>query len=287
VHARHGGCLIFEEAVMTTARQWEFAGRHGAVAARSWTRPEPRYLAVLVHGYGEHLGRYEHVARTLLGHGAVVCGVDHVGHGGSAGERVLIEDFEDVVADVHTLVVDSRDDHPGLPVVMIGHSMGGMIAARYAQLHGRDLTALVLSGPVLGRWEALEALLGLEEIPDIPIDPSTLSRDPAVGRAYAADPLVWHGPFKRPTILAFDRCIAAIDEHGPLGALPTLWVHGEDDRLVPLEGTRTGIEAIRGSDLTERIYPGARHEVFNETNSGEVLSDVTAFVDRVLPVPAR
>ncbi|SEG65940.1 Lysophospholipase, alpha-beta hydrolase superfamily [Thermomonospora echinospora] len=272
---------------MATVRQWEFAGRHGAVAAYSWTRPEPRYLAVLVHGYGEHLGRYGHVVRALLGHGAAVCGVDHTGHGESAGERVLIEDFEDVVADVHTLVADARADHPALPVVMIGHSMGGMIAARYAQLHGRDLAALVLSGPVLGRWAALEALLGLEEIPDVPIDPATLSRDPAVGEAYAADPLVWHGPFKPPTVRAFDRCIAAVNEHGSLGGLPTLWVHGEDDRLVPLEGTRGGIEAIRGADLTERVYPGARHEVFNETNAAEVLADVTAFVDRVLGAPAR
>jgi alpha-beta hydrolase superfamily lysophospholipase len=64
-------------------------------------------------------------------------------------------------------------------------------------------------------------------------------------------------------------------------------VHGEDDQLVPLEGTRVGIEAIGGSDLTERVYPGARHEVFNETNSKEVLADVTAFVDRVLRAPAH
>ncbi|MBA9006086.1 alpha/beta hydrolase [Thermomonospora cellulosilytica] len=272
---------------MVTPREWEFAGRNGAVAARSWPRPDPRYLAVLVHGYGEHLGRYDHVVRALADHGASVCGLDHVGHGRSAGERVLITDFEDVVADLHTLVTDARADAPGLPVVLIGHSMGGMIAARYAQLHRDELTALVLSGPVLGRWDALQMLLGLEEIPEIPIDPTTLSRDPAVGEAYAADPLVWHGPFKRPTLEALDRCIRTINEHGSLGDLPTLWVHGEDDQLVPPAGTRTGIEAIRGSDLTERIYPQARHEVFNETNSAEVLGDVTAFVDRVLRVPAR
>jgi len=267
---------------MAVARRWEFAGARGAITARTWPNPDPRYVAVLVHGYGEHLGRYDHVADALVRHGAVVCGPDHAGHGLSAGERVLIHDVADLVADVHTVAAAAREDHPGLPAVMIGHSMGGLIATRYAQLHGAELAALVLSGPVLGRWDALSRLLALDEIPDVPIDPDTLSRDPDVGKAYAEDPLVWHGPFKRPTLEALDAAIRAASAHGSLGALPTLWVHGEDDRLVPLDGTRTGIEAVRGSALTERIYPAARHEVFNETNRDEVLADVTAFIDRVL-----
>jgi alpha-beta hydrolase superfamily lysophospholipase len=281
------------EAPVGTASEWEFAGTRGAITARIWARPDPRYIAVLSHGYGEHIGRYEYVAGTLLRHGAVVCGPDHLGHGVSGGERVLIEDYEEVVADLHTVVRSARtglpqptdpDRPPGhdLPVVLIGHSMGGLIAARYAQLHGDELTALVLSGPVLGRWDALTALLAMDEIPDVPIDTETLSRDPEVGRAYTADPLVWHGPFKRPTVQALQDAVDRISAHGSLGALPTFWVHGSDDRLVPLEGTRTGIDAIRGDDLTERVYPGARHEVFNETNRDEILADVTAFIDRVL-----
>ncbi|MEW2359621.1 lysophospholipase [Spirillospora sp. NPDC029432] len=267
---------------MATARDWEFAGTRGAVNARVWTRPDPRYIAVLAHGYGEHLGRYEHVAAALLAHGAAVCGPDHLGHGKSGGERVLIEDVEDIVADLDAVVRSARSDHPDLPVVLIGHSMGGLIATRYAQVHADELTALVLSGPVLGRWDVLTELLALEEIPDTPIDTETLSRDPEVGAAYTADPLIWHGPFKRTTLKALQTSLDRINAHGSLGALPTLWVHGSDDRLVPLEGTRTGIRAVRGDDLTERIYPEARHEVFNETNRDEVLADVTAFIDRVL-----
>ncbi|MBO2462607.1 lysophospholipase [Actinomadura sp. LCR2-06] len=270
------------EVRVTTAREWEFAGTRGAVTARIWSDGAPRRIAVLAHGYGEHLGRYDHVADALVRHGATVCGPDHMGHGRSAGERVLIEDFEDVVADLHTVVESARGDHPGLPVVLIGHSMGGLIAARYAQVHGDVLTALVLSGPVLGRWFVTEELLPLDEMPDEPIDTATLSRDPAVGKAYTEDPLVWHGPFKKPTVRALDACIRRVNEHGSLGALPVLHVHGDDDRLVPLDGTLVGIEAIRGADLTQRIYPGARHEVFNETNRDEVLAEVTAFIDRVL-----
>ncbi|MFC6885499.1 MULTISPECIES: alpha/beta hydrolase [Actinomadura] len=267
---------------MTTPREWEFAGVRGAVTARIWPNGGARYVALLSHGYGEHLGRYRYAADALVRHGAVVCGPDHAGHGRSAGERVLVDDVDAWVADLRTVAESARLDHPGLPTVLIGHSMGGLIATRYAQRYGAELAALVLSGPVLGRWDALTELLKLDEMPDVPIDPSTLSRDPEVGRAYVEDPLVWHGPFKRPTVQALQDAIDLANEHGSLGALPTLWAHGEDDRLVPLAGTRAGIEAVRGDDLTERIYPGARHEILNETNRDEVLADITAFIDRAL-----
>ncbi|MEV5574363.1 lysophospholipase [Spirillospora sp. NPDC052269] len=267
---------------MTTAHQWEFAGANGAVTAHIWPHDAPRYAAVLVHGYGEHLGRYGHVAAALHEHGALVCGPDHAGHGLSAGDRVLIHDVDDLVADLHTVVESARDDLPGVPIVMIGHSMGGLIATRYAQLHGPQLTALVLSGPVLGRWDALAALRDLQEIPDVPIDTSTLSRDPEVGRAYAADPLVWHGPFKPETVRGLLTSIETVNTHGSLGDLPVLWLHGEDDRLVPVSGTRAGIDAVRGTRLTSRLYPDARHEIFNETNRDEVLTDVTTTIDDCL-----
>jgi alpha-beta hydrolase superfamily lysophospholipase len=262
--------------------EWTYRGFDGDRAARTWRGGDPRYVALLCHGYGEHIGRYDYVADTLVRHGAVVYGVDHVGHGESDGDRVLITDYDRVVDDVHLLAERARAEHVGRAVVLIGHSMGGMIAARYGQRFGDDLTALVLSGPVLGRWDSVAALLDYDEIPDVPIDVSTLSRDPVVGETYAADPLVWHGPFKRQTVEAIMRCIDTINEGPRLGQLPTLWAHGEVDELVPIDGTREGIERIRGDRFQERIYPGARHEIFNETNKDEVLGDVTAFVDAAL-----
>lgn len=265
---------------MTTATDWTFTGDNGARAARTWIRDgsDPSFITLLCHGYGEHIGRYEHVAAALAGGGAAVYGVDHAGHGTSDGERVLITDFEQVVDDVHTLTKHAKEQHPGLPVVLIGHSMGGMIAARYAQRHGDELRALVLSAPVLGRWDAATNLLAADEIPDSPIDPDTLSRDPAVGTAYMEDPLVWHGAFKRPTLEALVACLGVINHAGSIGNLPTLWIHGGADQLVPSDGTREGIEQIRGAALTEQIYPEGRHELFNETNRDQVISDMTAFI---------
>ncbi|MCX5359280.1 lysophospholipase [Streptomyces sp. NBC_00124] len=263
---------------MTEAREHTLDG----LVVREWPHPRPRHLALVVHGYGEHIGRYEELAGVLHRHGAAVFGPDHRGHGKSAGERVLVEDFEDVVTDVHTVADFARAAHPGLPVVLIGHSMGGLISARFAQRHGTELTALVLSGPVIGDWELPRQLIALDEIPDTPISPASLSRDPAVGAAYVADPLVWHGPMKRPTVESFLRTLETVTKGGDIGGLPLLWLHGDDDRLVPLAGSRVGVEQLSGGVLTERIYPGARHEVFNETNRAEVLADLTRFLDGVL-----
>jgi alpha-beta hydrolase superfamily lysophospholipase len=258
-------------------------GQAGALHVATWPNPAARYVAILVHGYGEHVGRYAPVAADLVRHGAVVYGPDHAGHGRSAGERVLLPDLEPLVDDLHLVVQRARDLHVGLPVVLIGHSMGGLLAARYAQRYGGALAALVLSGPVLGRWAAAEELLAAEAIPDVPIDPDTLSRDPEVGAAYVADPLVWHGPFRRATLEALTAAIARVADEPPVPDLPTLWLHGVDDQLVPIEPSRRGVQAlVPPSQLTSITYPGARHEVLNETNREEVLGDLTRFVDRVL-----
>lgn len=266
---------------MRPSRSVMLNGNQSEIAVTLWPNPEARHLVVLAHGYGEHLGRYEHVADFLGRRGALVAGPDHVGHGRSGGERVLITDFDLVVDDLHRMITMLRERHLGLPMVLVGHSMGGMIGARYAQLHGDELTGLVLSGPVLGSWTPVTDLLDADEIPDDPLDVSTLSRDPHVGEIYSADELVWHGPFKRPTISAIDSALTAINTGPKLSGLPTLWLHGEDDQLVPLTETQGGINGLEFTDLARAIYPGARHEVFNETNREEVLSTTAEFIDHV------
>ncbi len=260
-------------------------GHAGPLVGRRWAASDPTWVALLVHGYGEHVGRYEHVATRLTAAGAAVWGVDHVGHGRSDGERVLVTDIDLVVEDVRRLEEAARAAHPGLPVVLVGHSMGGLIGARYAQRHGTDLAAVALSGPVLGEWAAVTALLGAEEIPDVPIDPAALSRDAAVGEAYVADDLVWHGPFKRPTLQALVTAMARVTDDGAVTATPLLWLHGEEDPLVPIGPSRTGWEALSAGnpEAEQHTYPGARHEIFNETNHDEVLGDLLAFVGRHVP----
>ena len=158
--------------------------------------------------------------------------------------------------------------------------MGGLIAARYAQRYGGELSALVLSGPMFGARALVAQLLSLETIPDVPLDPTVLSRDAAVGAAYAADPLVWHGPFQRPMLQAMAAALDTVEGGPALGELPTLWVHGAADQLVPLAGTRPLIELLRGARFEGHIFAEAQHEVFNELNRAEVLSVVINFVHR-------
>jgi alpha-beta hydrolase superfamily lysophospholipase len=260
----------------------EIQGSRGPIKLYSWEGGDPRYVAVLVHGYGEHAGRYAHVADALVGHGAAVYAADYPGHGRSAGERALIENVDHLVADTERVVTHARAAHPGLPLALIGHSLGGIVATRFAQQHGEQLSALVLSGPAIGGNPDILGLVALPEIPDIPIDPSWLARDPEVGRRYAEDPLVWHGPFKRATLEALVAAVEQVASGGSLGSVPTLWIHGEQDPLVPLAPAREAIERVRGPQFEERIYSEARHEIFNEINKEEVIADVTAFLNRAL-----
>jgi alpha-beta hydrolase superfamily lysophospholipase len=260
----------------------EITGGPTPIRVYRWDADQPRYVAVLVHGYGEHAGRYVHVAQGLVGDGAVVYAADYPGHGRSDGERALITDVDDFSADTGRVIAHATEEHPDLPIALIGHSLGGIVATRFAQQHGDQLSALVLSGPAIGGNPDILGLVALPELPEVPIDPSWLSRDPEVGRAYAEDELVWHGPFKRPTLEAFVAAVDQVAGGGSLGSLPTLWIHGEHDPLAPLAQAREAIDRVRGDHLEERIYPEARHEIFNETNRDEVLRDVLTFIDRVV-----
>ncbi|MEA2377379.1 MAG: hypothetical protein QOK00_275 [Thermoleophilaceae bacterium] len=257
------------------------AGSGGQLSVRVWPHPAAGRVVVLSHGYGEHIGRYEHVAAALVDRGAVVYGADHLGHGESEGERVLIGDFDPVVEDLHAVVRLARERHPELAVVLVAHSMGGLIGARYAQLHRDELAGLVLSAPAIGLAPVLADWLAAPELPDDPIDVAVLSRDASVGEAYANDPLVWHGGWKRPTLEAFHRANEAVDAGPGFGDLPVLYIHGEADELVPRALAQPAAERLRGEDYTERIVAEARHETFNELDRDETIGWVADFAERV------
>jgi alpha-beta hydrolase superfamily lysophospholipase len=268
---------------MTQTRSTTIQGARGNLFVRTWSSDDGqgRYAVLLAHGVGEHTGRYAHVAEHLLARGAaVVKGPDHLSHGQSDGPPADFDDVDVMVEDLHLVADVLRAEHPELPMVLVGHSLGGIIATRFAQKYGTELAALVLSAPVIGGNPGFEALLAMDPMPEVPLDPAALSRDPEVGVAYANDPLVHHGPLTRNTLQAIFTSVDRVASDGTLGDLPTLWIHGENDPLAPYDVTAKAIAQTGGTRLEQKVYPGAMHEIFNETNAVEVLADVTSFLDR-------
>jgi alpha-beta hydrolase superfamily lysophospholipase len=266
---------------MTTRTQID--GARGRVTVHHWPATEPRYILLLAHGYGEHVGRYADFAEAIAADGGVVYAPDHHGHGLSDGDRALVS-IDDAVSDLKLVAERARAEHSRLPVVLLGHSMGGIVAARFAQLLQHELAALILSGPAIGRNAGVEALLRFDPIPDVPVDPAILSRDPSVGEAYAADPLVYHGPFKKATLDAFVEANRAIADGPVLTTLPVLWIHGQDDALAPLVVSMAAVRRLSGGRAEEHVYPHALHEVLNERNRDQVLDDVLSFLDRTTAI---
>jgi alpha-beta hydrolase superfamily lysophospholipase len=260
----------------------EFQGSEGTVFYRRW-EPEgpPVRIVQIVHGYAEHGGRYAHVAEALAARGAVVYADDHIGHGRSDGERALITNFDHVLDDLYSLSQIARTEHPGIPLVLVGHSMGGLLSGRFGQRWPDEVSGLAFCGSVIGDWQWARDVLDAPELPHVEFDPLDVSRDPAAGASYAADPLVYHGQYKRgllqAEVAALDQFAANIDKL----TMPVAVLHGTEDPFVPYERSVQAVQDMPTDDVTIHLYEGGRHEVLNEINRDEVISDLASWIDSV------
>ena len=259
-----------------------FAGTEGKVFYRRWDPPaEPRRIVQIVHGYAEHGGRYGHVAAALTAEGAVVYADDHIGHGHSDGERAVITDFDHAIEDLHTLSAIARGSHGDLPLVLVGHSMGGLLSALYAQRWPEELAGVAFCGAVIGDWQWARDVLADTDLPFVPFDPDAISRDPEAGAAYAGDPLVYHGQYKRPLLVAEVEALDTYAHNLDRLTMPVLLLHGTADPFVPYERSLQAVNAMPTDDATVRLYDGGRHEVLNETNRDEVIGDLATWIRSV------
>ena len=256
-------------------------GSRGKIVVHKWAPVgEPTYIVLLAHGYAERALRHAGLDEKFEADGAVVYAPDHRGHGRSEGEPGLVDEAQPLIDDFEKVYDLAREEHPDLPILLVGHSMGGLLATLFIQEAGRSVDAMVLSSPLLGGNPALVALLDLEEIPEVPIDPTVISRDENEQQAYLDDPMIYHGPLRRGTL---EGLVAGLDRAragGGFGELPVLWIHGEGDMLVPYDLTAETMEVLSGPGTEAKSYPEARHELFHETNREEVYSDVFDFVGR-------
>lgn len=275
--------------VAVTVHRWDPAG-------------SPRGIVQLAHGMGEHLLRYEPLAANLTDAGFVVVGQDHRGHGATAADGALGElgpgGWEELVRDIGRVSDRVRADLPDLPLVLLGHSMGSFAAQQYVLDHSRELAGLVLSGTTT--LDLLEPALDLDGPTDLsafnaPFAPARtdydwLSRDEAQVDAYIADPRCGFGLAAEDNRQMFvsARQLADPERLAQLrGDLPVYVVVGDADPLnAQLALVQTLVQRLREAglrDVTLRSYEGARHEVFNETNRAEVVADLLAWLDRVVP----
>jgi alpha-beta hydrolase superfamily lysophospholipase len=277
-------------------RDGRLAGAGGpAIHWQAWIPEHPRAVIVIAHGASEHAGRYRHVADRLVDDGYAVYAIEHRGHGHSEGPRALIDRLDRAVADLDALVQLAAAEHPGAPVYLIGHSMGGAIAISYALEHQDRLAGLILSGPVAALDAAPAPMRLLARVlsaltPRLPlfeIDASLVSRDPAVVEAYVNDPLVNHGKLPVRTVAELAKAVDAFPGRVSAISVPTLIMHGTDDRLAPPEGSEMLNKRIGASDKTFVGYEGLYHEIFNESEQQRVLDDLSAWLSaRVAPVAA-
>lgn len=239
---------------------------------------------MLVHGIGEHSGRYEHVGSFLASHGIDTLAFDNRGFGQSGGRRAFVDSFSQYLDDVEDLIAERRT--LGAPVVLMGHSLGGLIAATYLTSGRPGVDLAILSAPALHaevpRWQrAMAPVMGrLAPKTFIPskIEGELLSRDVAVQTAYTDDPLVIAGSTAGLGSEIFKTMVATSSAIGRI-QVPTYVLHGADDALVPPSASE---DLGRLPNVTRKVWPGLRHECLNEPEQLEVLGGINAWLDAQL-----
>lgn len=273
-----------------SAMEGSFRGVRGtSIFYQAWLpEGDAKAVVLVVHGLGEHSGRYGNVVEALVPRGYAVYALDHIGHGKSGGEREVIERFEDFTDTLTTYLGMVKAWQPGKPVFLMGHSMGGLIACAYLLDHQAEFRGAVISAPaikvgaavsgatiVMGKvLSAIAPKMGV-----LALDPTGISRDPAVVDAYVSDPLVYHG--KTPARLAAEMLKAMQRVTAEIGTLtvPFIAVQGSEDRLVDPGGAQMLFDGASSKDKTLKVYEGFFHEVFNEPERATVLADVAAWLD--------
>ena len=236
---------------------------------------------LIVHGIGEHSGRYEHVGSFFADHGIDTMGYDLRGFGQSGGRRVFVKSFDQYLDDVEALLEMRRA--AGVPVVLMGHSLGGLIVTTYLVSDRPQPDLAVISAPalhaVVPKWKkALAPVLGRvlpkQHIPS-KIEPELLSRDVSVQKAYVDDPLVIAGATARLGQEIFSTMESTSSKLDRI-RVPAYVLHGAEDGLVPPDAS----EALGGlPNVTRKVWDGLRHECLNEPEQDEVLAAIGAWLD--------
>ena len=247
--------------------------------------PDGKVKAVLfiVHGLGEHSGRYMNVVNYFVPLGYAVYGFDNVGHGKSGGGREQVVRFEDLTAPLATYYTMVKSWQPDKPIFILGHSLGGLIECFYLLDHQEDFKGAIISAPSIAIGEGITPMtitmakvlsVIAPKVGIMKLDANSISRDPEVVKAYINDPLVFHG--STPARMGSEMLKALLQVNAEIGkiSLPFIGVHGSKDTLADPKAVRLLEEKSSSKDKTIKIYEGLFHEVFNEPEHLIVLKDI-------------
>jgi acylglycerol lipase len=265
-----------------------FVGVRGLrIAYRTWVPADaPRGVVVIAHGFAEHSGRYAGVAEHLTAEGCAVRAPDHRGHGRSEGKRTSVVRFDDYVDDLLTVIARARDEWPSVPLILLGHSMGGLVALSLAVREGAPIDALVVSAPAAcpGDVSRLTLTVGralsrvAPNTPVLRLPLNKISRDPAVVDAYNDDPLVFRTPIRARLGAEMISTMNRVDAALPALRVPLLVMQGTSDGLVDPGCGPHVYERAGSPDKTLKMYDGLWHEIFNEPEKDHVLDDLATWV---------
>jgi len=256
---------------------------------QSW-RPEgePKAVLVIIHGLGEHGGRYPHVVERLAPHGYAVYAMDLRGHGRSGEQRGHINSMDEIRSDVKTFLEIVQKKETGKPVFLLGHSLGGLIALDFV-IHTPDgLKGVIASAPVLMQTAVSPLLMVAAKVlsrlaprfsMETGLDATALSRDQAVVDAYRSDPLV-HSKATPRLGTEIPASMAWTNAHLEEFKLPLLTIQGEADRIIPLDASRVLFEKASSLDKQRITYEGGYHEPHNDINHEQVVSDLEAWLEK-------
>jgi alpha-beta hydrolase superfamily lysophospholipase len=257
-----------------------------------WPVAMPRAIVLLAHGLFEHAGRYGHVAARLNGAGFGVVALDHWGHGRSDGVRGYVPAFSVFLDGMDALLTETQAEFPRVPLLLLGHSMGGLIAVHHLLAHQRAYVAAAVSGPaILPAAPPSKMMIWISRLLSriaprlgvLALDASGVSRDAAVVAAYVADPLNYHGKIGARLAQVLFDAMAAAQDGAPTITLPLLVQHGDADTLAAPAGGEWLHDHAGSDDKTLLLYPGLFHEIYNEPERAAVLDDLVAWFDAHLP----
>jgi alpha-beta hydrolase superfamily lysophospholipase len=285
-----GTATKYEETMGEVRQTSEFLGGSDgkSIFSTQWTPAGPRAALIVVHGFGEHSGRYSNLASELAGRGLRVTAYDQRGHGRSPGRRGHIVRWSQYRSDLEWLLDRVRSEQPNLPLFLFGHSMGGLVTLDFL-LQPRPVSGAIISAPPLDPSEVanpflvglaylLSGILPWVRVP-LPLHAHDLSRDPSVVAAFLADPLTFHRASVRwgTEILAARKRVLTSPESI---RVPILFAHGEADRIAAVQGTRRFFDRLTGPDKELRTYPDSYHELHNDINQQQVVADYAAWIER-------